>query len=69
MHCNNENMFGNFFYLPYCGVHADSEVHECVMFNDIGAIYSVCVLLLLSVPMRLNIDVPVRYVSGTRHCD
>jgi hypothetical protein len=20
MHCNNENQFGIFFYLPYCGV-------------------------------------------------
>jgi hypothetical protein len=34
MHCNNENRFGNFFYLPYHGVSNDSEMHWCIMFND-----------------------------------
>jgi hypothetical protein len=40
IHCNNENWFGFFLYLPYRSAPDDSEVHQCVMFNDIGVLYS-----------------------------
>jgi hypothetical protein len=35
-----------FIYLPYLDVPLDSEVHRCVLFNDIDVIYSVHVILL-----------------------
>jgi hypothetical protein len=47
MHCNNENWFGIFFYLPYHGAPDDSEVHRCIMFNDTGVIYSVHVFFII----------------------
>jgi hypothetical protein len=46
MHCKNENRFGNFFYLPYRGAPNDREVHRGIMFNDMGAMYSLHVFLL-----------------------
>jgi hypothetical protein len=30
MHCNNENQFGNFFYLPYHGAPDDKMMHTGV---------------------------------------
>jgi hypothetical protein len=47
MHCNNENQFGIFFYLPYRGAPDDREVHWCIMFNDTGALYSVHVIFII----------------------
>jgi hypothetical protein len=46
MHCNNENWFGIFFYLPYRGVPFDSEAHRVYRSTTLSVIYSVHVILL-----------------------
>jgi hypothetical protein len=40
IHCDNENSFGFFLYLPYHGAPNDNEVHRCVMFNGTGVLFS-----------------------------
>jgi hypothetical protein len=46
MHCNNENWFGIFFYLPYFGVPFGHLGAPGIIFNDTGVIYSVHIILL-----------------------
>jgi hypothetical protein len=36
-----------FFYLPYHSAPNDIDAHQCVMFNDIGALYSMRVILII----------------------
>jgi len=64
MHCKNENRFGYFFYLPYCSALDDNEVHRCIIFNDIVAMYLVCVIFVIKyITMLLDIDAPMWLVK------
>jgi hypothetical protein len=44
MHCNNENWFGNFFYLPYHSAPDNSEVHTvCNVQRHQCDLFSACI--------------------------
>jgi len=66
MKCNNENQFG--IYLAYHGVPNDSEAHQCLMFKNIGVIYSVYAFLIIKYVVLLNVDAPVLYFLCTHQC-
>jgi hypothetical protein len=48
MKCNNENQFGNFYFiLPYLGASDDRDTHQVVMFNNIRVLCSVLVFFII----------------------
>jgi hypothetical protein len=47
MKFNNDNQFGNYFYVPYCNAPNDSDAYWCIMFNGTSVLLSVLVIFII----------------------